>query len=89
MNKKDAHLLWTSFRLGDLRNEIPFYTGMEVDVTLPKVRKEKAMPKTAKGRKIMAAMKKQYGAKKGTAVFYASRNKGTIKGVDKRSGRKR
>lgn len=41
------------------------------------------MPKTKKGRKIMKAMKKQYGAKKGEQVFYASRNKGTIKGVDK------
>lgn len=40
------------------------------------------MPLTAKGEKIMAAMRKQYGAKKGKQVFYASRNKGTIKGVD-------
>jgi hypothetical protein len=47
------------------------------------------MPKTAKGRKIMRAMTKQYGKAKGTRVFYASRNKGTIKGVDRRSGRKR
>jgi hypothetical protein len=31
----------------------------------------------------MAAMKKQYGGKKGESVFYASRNKGTISGVDK------
>jgi hypothetical protein len=31
----------------------------------------------------MAAMKKGYGEKKGTSVFYASRNKGTISGVDK------
>ena len=39
------------------------------------------MPLTAKGRRIMAAMKKGYGAKKGESVFYASANKGTIKGV--------
>jgi hypothetical protein len=32
----------------------------------------------------MAAMKKEYGGKKGTKVFYASRNKGTIKGVDRK-----
>jgi hypothetical protein len=27
-------------------------------------------------------MKKEYGKKRGEQVFYASRNKGTIKGVD-------
>lgn len=40
------------------------------------------MPLTAKGSKILKAMEAQYGAKKGEAVFYASRNKGTISGVD-------
>lgn len=40
------------------------------------------MPLTDKGRKIMAAMVKQYGDKKGKTVFYASANKGTIKGVE-------
>lgn len=40
------------------------------------------MPKTKKGRKIMKAMSKTYGAKKAKKVFYASRNKGTISGVD-------
>lgn len=34
------------------------------------------MPLTAKGRKALASMKKQYGAKKGKQVFYASINKG-------------
>ena len=29
-------------------------------------------------------MKKQYGGKKGESVFYASANKGTITGVEKR-----
>jgi len=28
-------------------------------------------------------MRKQYGKKKGTSVFYASQNKGTIKGTHK------
>lgn len=32
----------------------------------------------------MANMKKEYGDKKGESVFYASKNKGKIKGVDKR-----
>lgn len=39
------------------------------------------MPQTKKGRKIMAAMKKEYGPKKGESVFYASANSGRIKGV--------
>lgn len=29
-------------------------------------------------------MEKEYGDKKGESVFYASRNKGTIKGVEKK-----
>lgn len=41
------------------------------------------MPLTKKGRKILAAMKAEYGEKKGEGVFYASENKGTIKGVHK------
>lgn len=40
------------------------------------------MPMTKKGRKIMRSMKKQYGSKKGERVFYASRTKGRIKGVE-------
>src|ERR1700728_667907 len=40
------------------------------------------MPLSAKGSKIMAAMRKQYGEKEGTSVFYASKNKGNISGVD-------
>ena len=42
------------------------------------------MPKTAKGEKILAAMKKEYGSKKGEQVFYASENAGKIKGVHKK-----
>lgn len=41
------------------------------------------MPKTKKGTKIIAAMMKQYGKKKGKSVFYASEEAGTIKGVHK------
>jgi hypothetical protein len=43
------------------------------------------MPLTEKGKKVAKAMHKQYGAKKGDAVFYASRNAGKIKGVDPES----
>lgn len=45
------------------------------------------MPETAKGEKIMRAMEKTYGPKEGKSVFYASRNKGTISGVDNASSR--
>ena len=41
------------------------------------------MPLTKKGKKIKAAMEKEYGSKKGEDIFYASANKGTIKGVAK------
>lgn len=41
------------------------------------------MPLTDKGKKILAQMKKEYGPKKGREVFYASINKGKIKGVHK------
>lgn len=41
------------------------------------------MPLTKKGKTILTAMVDKYGPKKGEEVFYASRNKGTIKGVDK------
>ena len=40
------------------------------------------MPLTEKGKKIENAMEKEYGEKKGKSVFYASKNKGTIKGVE-------
>jgi|TARA_R100001440_G_scaffold42155_1_gene61816 hypothetical protein len=41
------------------------------------------MPLTKKGKKIMKSMKKQYGKKRGEQVFYATKNKGKIKGVKK------
>jgi len=41
------------------------------------------MPLTKKGTKIKKAMEKTYGKKKGEEVFYASQNKGTIKGTHK------
>ena len=42
------------------------------------------MPLSEKGTKIKKAMAKQYGSKKGEQVFYASANKGVIKGIEKR-----
>ena len=46
------------------------------------------MPLTKKGEKIKKAMQKQYGKERGERVFYASENKGTIKGVDKKGPKK-
>lgn len=40
------------------------------------------MPLTKKGKAIMSNMKKEYGKKLGEGVFYASKNKGTITGVE-------
>ena len=47
------------------------------------------MPLTKKGKKIKRAMRKTYSAEKGERVFYASQNKGTIKGTHKRRKKKR
>ena len=43
------------------------------------------MPLTDKGKKILGSMKNQYGSEKGESVFYASANKGTITGIEKRT----
>ena len=42
------------------------------------------MPLTKKGKKIKSAMESEYGKEKGKQVFYASQNKGTIKGTHKK-----
>ena len=42
------------------------------------------MPLTSKGKKIMKSMKETDGKKKAEQVFYASKNKGKIKNVDKK-----
>jgi hypothetical protein len=47
------------------------------------------MPLNKKGKKIKSAMTKEYGKNKGEQVFYASENKGTIKGVAKKSKKKK
>lgn len=47
------------------------------------------MPLTKKGKAIMKNMVAEYGPKKAKNVFYASANKGRIKGIDyKRTARK-
>ncbi len=47
------------------------------------------MPLTPKGKKIKRAMQQEYGKERGAEVFHASANKGTIRGVEKRSSRSR
>lgn len=49
------------------------------------------MPLTSKGAKILKKMIEEYGEQKGKEVFYASANKGVIKGVEgkKKWGKKR
>lgn len=44
------------------------------------------MPLTAKGRKILRNMEREYGLVKGKAVFYASINKGLITGAEVGTG---
>lgn len=46
------------------------------------------MPLTKKGNKILEQMRKKYG-KDAEKVFYASENKGTIKGVHKKRRKKK
>ena len=43
------------------------------------------MPLNKKGKKIKKSMVKQYGKKKGEAVFYAMENSGKLKGVKKKT----
>ena len=42
------------------------------------------MPLNEKGRKVMNAMMKQYGTKKGKSVFHAMENSGKLKGIKKK-----
>jgi len=43
------------------------------------------MPLTAKGRKILREMQREYGPVKDKSVFYAAINKGVIKGAERAS----
>ena len=47
------------------------------------------MPLTEKGHTILSAMQSEYGGEKGERVFYASANKGTIKGVHGKKKKKK
>lgn len=60
--------------------------GSEASKSIRRYRNK--MPLTKKGSKIKRSMKKTYGPKKGEKVFYASVNKGIIKGAKRKSRRK-
>lgn len=47
------------------------------------------MPLTQKGETILGSMQREYGAKKGKSVFYASINKGRITGAERGRSRRR
>jgi|TARA_A100000171_G_scaffold50986_1_gene63846 hypothetical protein len=51
------------------------------------LQREVRVPLNEKGKKIMKSMKKTYG-KDAKSVFYASKNKGVIKGVEKSKKKK-
>jgi hypothetical protein len=42
------------------------------------------VPLTKKGKKVKAAMAKTYGKERGERVFYATENKGSLKGLAKK-----
>jgi len=46
--------------------------------------RELIMPLTKKGGKILASMREYYGKKRGKRVFYASQQKGTVKGTHRK-----
>jgi hypothetical protein len=54
---------------------------------IAKLTGETIVPLTKKGKKMMSAMKKEYGAKKGKSVFYATMKKKKLKGMEKKSGK--
>lgn len=47
------------------------------------------MPLTKKGKKVKKKMQQHYGSEKGEEVFYASQNKGKLKGTHKKKASRR
>jgi hypothetical protein len=47
------------------------------------------MPFTAKGRKVINHLRKEYGQKRGTSVFYAMINKGKLSGAERKGHKSR
>ena len=45
------------------------------------------MPLNSKGKKVLTAMKKQYGTRKGKSIFYAMENSGKLKRVKNKTSR--
>ena len=55
---------------------------------IAKLTGEKIMPLTKKGKTILKSMRKTYGKKKASAVFYASIQKKKIKGAERKRKKK-
>lgn len=49
----------------------------------------KMCPLTKKGQKLKKELVKEYGKKKGESVLYAMENKGTAKGITKKTAKKK
>lgn len=60
---------------------------MSLTDMIAKLTGETIVPLTEKGKKMMSAMKKEYGKKKGESVFYATVKKKKLKGMEKKSGK--
>ena len=60
------------------------YQIIMLTTKIAKLRGEIIVPLTAKGKKMMSAMKKQYGAKKAKPIFYATVKKKKLKGMEKK-----
>ena len=96
--RMDGYPIGTQFRLKvpiEYHSSVPWWerslaSTNKIITLLPnyEISVEDDMPLTKKGRKIERAMDKEYGDKKGKKVFFASANKGTIKGVEKGKKRK-
>ena len=57
------------------------FTKGSIEFEMESVCEVELMPLTKKGKKIKRGMEKKYGKEKGKRVFYASQNKGVIKGT--------
>ena len=82
----EAETVFLHYRLTRLRSALKEFIDKDVE----QQKRNKKMPLNEKGKTILNKMEKEYkSVKKGKEVFYASENKGTIKGVTKKTGKKK
>lgn len=63
--------------------------GISVGLALSNYKRNTMAPLTKKGEKIKRALQKEYGKEKGKSILYAMENKGTVKGVTKKTAKKK